>query len=328
MGVRQELLGEFLDVIKRGFQQTPPAVQGKIPQGYTLDSYKDAVNLGLFDNGAPPDEVLEMMRQNGTVGKMDGLQYSDGTSDIDRIRSGMNERVGEMNNFNGGEFQDIFPRYQNNFQFEGDVPTRFRVKKDPTHTGANPYRTDADFNYDTSQILKEPGYNDVSGINVEKANMYGNGDFMDAEGLLGKQPQYVRANEIPVDDYMMDPSLKIRQAMRDGNIDVLDNTNGELGTGGSWYDGKDNVKNLTDINIDSLISPGLSIEDVSKSRELSSKMLSQQGTQLQANKLIKQYQDKIDALGPRTIDNVAEIRELNSKIMTQEGKLFNAKNGS
>lgn len=249
MSSRLKLMGEFLDVLKKGFQQTPPAVQGQIPKGYTLDSYNDAVKLGLFDNGAQPDEVLEMMRQNGTIGKTDGLQYSDGTSDIDRIRSGINERVGEMNNFQGGEFQDIFPRYQNNFQFEGDVPTRFRVKKDPTHTEGNPYRTDADFNYDTSQILKEPGYNDVSGINVEKANMYGNGDFMDSQGLLDKQSQYVRTNEIPMDDYMMDPSLNIRRGMRDGSIDVLDNVDGELGTGGSWYDGKDNVKNLTEIEI-------------------------------------------------------------------------------
>ena len=97
-------MGEFLDIIKRGFQETPPAVQGQIPQGYTLDSYNDAVKLGLFDNGAPPDEVLEMMRQNGTVGKMDGLQYSDGTSDIDRIRSGINERVGDMNKLNEPDF--------------------------------------------------------------------------------------------------------------------------------------------------------------------------------------------------------------------------------
>jgi hypothetical protein len=94
----------LLDLIKNGMKQSPPAVHGQIPKGFTLDSYREAVQLGLFDNGAPPEEVLEMMRQYGTVGKMDGLQYHDGTSDIDRMRSGINERVGEMNKLNEPDF--------------------------------------------------------------------------------------------------------------------------------------------------------------------------------------------------------------------------------
>ena len=123
-----KLMGEFLDAIKGGFKQKPPAVRGDIPEGYTLESYQEAVELGLFDNGAPPSEVLEMMRQNGTVGKLDGLQYSDGTSDIGRRRSTINEIVDEKNNLDKGSFQDLFPRYQENFQFHGCNPSSFRVK--------------------------------------------------------------------------------------------------------------------------------------------------------------------------------------------------------
>ena len=243
MSSRLKLMGEFLDVLKKGFQQTPPAVQGQIPKGYTLDSYNDAIKLGLFDNGAQPDEVLEMMRQNGTVGKMDGLQYSDGTSDIDRRRSAINEIVDGKNKFEGGAFQDIFPRYQDNYQFVDGKPPTFRVRKDPTG-----YRTDADGTFRDIDLMQlDPVKYDKP--DVTRMNMYGNGDFMDTQGLLNKQSQYVRANEFPKDDYIMDPSLKIRQGMRDGNIDVLDNVDGELGTGGSWYDGKNNVKNLTEIEI-------------------------------------------------------------------------------
>ena len=251
---RLKLMGEFLDLIKGGFKQTPPAVRGKIPEGYTLESYQDAVQLGLFDNGAPPSEVLEMMRQNGTVGKLDGLQYSDGTSDIGRRRSAINEIVNGKNNLEQGSFTDLFPRYQDNFQFNNGIPSSFRVRKDP-----GGYRSDADMNYRDRELMQIPinksEYNNDGIIkpDVAKMNMYGNGDFMDAssgsQGLLGKQPQYVRGNEFPKDDYIMDPSLKIRQAMRDGDIDVLDNVDGELATFGRWYDGKGDIKNLTDINI-------------------------------------------------------------------------------
>ena len=48
MSSRLKLMGEFLDVLKKGFQQTPPAVQGQIPKGYTLDSYNDAIKLGCL----------------------------------------------------------------------------------------------------------------------------------------------------------------------------------------------------------------------------------------------------------------------------------------
>tara|TARA_B100000767_G_scaffold89338_1_gene85858 strand:- start:475 stop:1311 length:837 start_codon:yes stop_codon:yes gene_type:complete len=250
---RLKLMGEFLDAIKSGFKQTPPAVQGKIPQGFTLESYEEAVKLGLFDNGAPPSEVLEMMRQNGTVGRIDSLQYSDGTSYIDRLRAGRNEKVNGMNNMEQDSFTDIFPRYQDNFQFNNGIPSNFRVRKDP-----DGFRSDAAMNYRDRELMQIPinksEYN--GGMNkpdVARMNMYGNGDFMDAssgsQGLLGKQPQYVRGNEFPNDEYIMDPALKIRQAMRDGNIDVLDNVDGQLAGAGRWYDGKDDVKNLMDINI-------------------------------------------------------------------------------
>jgi len=231
-------MGEFLDVIKRGFQETPPAVQGQIPQGYTLDSYNDAVKLGLFDNGAPPDEVLEMMRQNGTVGKMDGLQYSDGTSDIDRRRSAINEIVDGKNKFEGGAFQDTFPRYQDNFQFVDGQPPQFRVRKDPAG-----YRTDADGTFrDIDLMQMEPKKYDKP--DVARMNMYGNGDFMNTDGLInpgkfnGGQPEYIMGNEFPNDDYIMDPMLKIRKAIEDGKLGASENADGQLAGRRDWYENK------------------------------------------------------------------------------------------
>jgi hypothetical protein len=231
-------LDDFIRLLKEGFQQTPPAVHGKIPQGFTLESYREAAQLGLFDNGATPDEVLEMMRQNGTIGKLEGLKYSDGTSDIDRRRSAINEIVNSKNKFEGGAFQDIFPRYQENFQFTDGQPSNFRVRKDPAG-----YRTDADGTYrDIDLMQMEPAkYNKPD---VPRMNMYGNGDFMNTDGLIspnkinGGKPEYIMSNEFPNDEYIVDPSLKIRQAIDSGNLGASENVDGQLAGYRDWYENK------------------------------------------------------------------------------------------
>ena len=243
-------LDALLDLLKNGMKQSPPAVHGQIPKGFTLDSYQEAVQLGLFDNGAPPEEVLEMMRQNGTVGKLEGLQYSDGTSDIDRRRSAINEIVNSKNKFEGGAFQDIFPRYQENFQFTDGQPSNFRVRKDPAG-----YRTDADGTYrDIDLMQMEPAkYNKPD---VPRMNMYGNGDFMNTDGLIspnkinGGKPEYIMSNEFPNDEYIVDPSLKIRQAIDSGNLGASENVDGQLAGYRDWYENK--PWNTNEIYLDGL----------------------------------------------------------------------------
>jgi hypothetical protein len=244
-------LDALLDLLKNGMKQSPPAVHGQIPKGFTLDSYREAVQLGLFDNGAPPEEVLEMMRQNGTVGKLEGLQYSDGTSDIDRRRSAINEIVDERNNLDKGSFTDLFPRYQENFQFHGGNPSSFRVKRSPN----GQFQSDAGFNY------PETGYDDglneiLGGYDVPRMNMYGNGDFMNTDGLIspnkinGGQPEYIMPNEFPNDDYIVDPSLKIRQAIDSGDLGASENLQGQLSGDPDWYSNK--PWNTNEIYLDGL----------------------------------------------------------------------------
>ena len=226
-------LDDFVRLLKEGFQQTPPAVHGQIPKGFSLESYREAAQLGLFDNGASPDEVLEMMRQNGTVGKMDGLQYSDGTSDIDRRRSAINEIVDGKNRFKDGAFQDIFPRYQENFQFsgkpkgpygEGERPTSFRVRRD-----LGGYRSDAAMNYPDGDIVNHDK------PDVSRLNSYGNGEFIDSQGLLSDKPTYVRSNSYPNNDYLMAPKRKIDQGLKAGDMN-LKQMNGELyGSNEDWW---------------------------------------------------------------------------------------------
>ena len=261
-----KLMGEFLDAIKSGFKQKPPAVRGDIPEGYTLDSYQEAVELGLFDNGAPPSEVLEMMRQNGTVGKLDGLQYSDGTSDIGRRRSTINEIVGEKNKFEGGAFQDIFPRYQENFQFVNGQPSQFRVRKDPAG-----YRTDADGTFrDIDLMQMDPAKYDK--VDVPRMNMYGNGDFMNTDGLInpgkfnGGQPEYIIPNTFPNDDYIVDPSLRIRKAIEDGKLGASANEQGELAGFPDWYSNK--PSNTNSIYMDGLDDGKMDIEAWEELRRL------------------------------------------------------------
>jgi hypothetical protein len=202
MSSRMKLMGEFLDAIKGGFKQKPPAVRGDIPKGYTLDSYQEAVELGLFDNGAPPSEVLEMMRQNGTVGKLDGLQYHDGTSDISRMREGIQERVGDMNKVNEGTFMDVFPRdsmYRNQYE---DLP--YEIK--PTAKG---YKIDG---------RQAGSLRDYS--TIPRMNKYGNGEFIDADkGLLGK-PDYVRPYSET--EWPTDPSASMVDSIRQGKANVVE----------------------------------------------------------------------------------------------------------
>lgn len=258
---RLKLMGEFLDAIKSGFRQSPPAVRGKIPEGYTLESYQDAVQLGLFDNGAAPEEVLEMMRQNGTIGKLEGLKYSDNTSDIGRRRSTINEIVDEKNNLDKGSFLDLFPRYQENFQFHGGNPSSFRVKRAPN----GQYQSDAGFNY------PDTGYDDISTmsdkVDVPMMNMYGNGDFMNTDGLLrpdkinGGQPEYIIPNTFPNDDYIVDPSLRIRKAIEEGKLGASANEQGELAGFPDWYSNKPT-------NTNSIYMDGLDDMDIESWEEL------------------------------------------------------------
>lgn len=230
-------LNNLLDMIKRGMGQTPPAVYGDIPPGFTLDSYREAVQLGLFDNGASPSEVLEMMRQNGAIGKLEGLQYSDGTSDIDRRRAAIKEIVDNKNNLSDGTFLDTFPRYQENFQFIDGKPSNFRVRRDP-----DGYRSDAQGTYRERPLVQHEI--PKTRADVSLMNMYGNGDFMNTNGLLtpnkinGGKPEYIMSNEFPTGDYIVDPSLKIRRAIESGELGASENVDGQLAGFRDWYENK------------------------------------------------------------------------------------------
>ena len=242
-------LESFIDLLKNGMKQSPPAVHGQIPQGFTLESYQEAVRLGLFDNGAPPSEVLEMMRQNGAIGRLEGLQYSDGTSDIDRRRSAINEIVDGRNKMDKGSFTDLFPRYQENFQFHGGNPSNFRVKRSPD----GQFQSDAGFNYPENGY--DDGLNQILGdYDVPRMNMYGNGDFMNTDGLIspnkinGGQPEYIMSNEFPKDDYIVDPMAKITRAINEGKLGASENADGQLAGGREWYSNKPH--NTNDLYLD------------------------------------------------------------------------------
>lgn len=161
-------------------------------------------------------------------------------AEIDELNR-VNQQAGEMaydiegmNNLKDGTFYDIFPRYQENFQFsgkrrgpygEGEVPSNFRVKRD-----LDGYRSDAAMNYPDGDIVndKRP--------DVARLNSYGNGEFVDSQGLLGGEvPTYVRSNGFPNDDYLMAPKRKIEQALKDKEM-KLKQMNGELfGSNEDWW---------------------------------------------------------------------------------------------
>jgi hypothetical protein len=71
---------------------------------------------------------------------------------------------------------------------------------------------------------------------VARMNSYGNGEFIDSQGLLGgDKPTYVRGNGFPNNDYLMSPKMKIEQGLKNGDMN-LKQMNGELyGSNEDWW---------------------------------------------------------------------------------------------
>ena len=152
---------------------------------------------------------------------------------VNQQASEMAYDIDGMNNLKDGTFLDTFPRYQENFQFTNGIPSNFRVKRD-----LGGYRSDAAMNYPDGDIVKH------NKPDVARMNMYGNGDFMNTDGLIspnkinGGQPEYIMGNEFPKDDYVMDPKMKIRKAIESGNLGASENADGQLAGRRDWYENK------------------------------------------------------------------------------------------
>ena len=152
---------------------------------------------------------------------------------VNQQASEMAYDIDGMNNLKDGTFLDTFPRYQENFQFTNGIPSNFRVKRD-----LGGYRSDAAMNYPDGDIVKH------NKPDVARMNMYGNGDFMNTDGLIspnkinGGQPEYIMGNEFPKDDYIMDPKMKIRKAIESGNLGASENADGQLAGRRDWYENK------------------------------------------------------------------------------------------
>ena len=190
--------------------------------------------------------------RRGGRGPENVKQYSkaevDEMNKVNQQASEMAYDIDGMNNLKDGTFLDTFPRYQENFQFKGRVPSNFRVRKDP-----GGYRTDANMSYRDKPLSQFPiPKNDKP--DVARMNNYGNGDFMNTDGLIspnkfnGGRAEYITGNEFPNDDYIMDPKLKIRQAMESGELDHSYNMDGERAGAIDWYENKPN--NYNDIYLD------------------------------------------------------------------------------
>ena len=157
---------------------------------------------------------------------------------VNQQASEMAYDIDGMNNLKDGTFLDTFPRYQENFQFNGRVPSNFRVRKDP-----GGYRTDANMSYRDKELMQFP-IPKSDKPDVARMNNYGNGDFMNTDGLIspnkinGGQPEYIMGNEFPKDEYIMDPKLKIRQAIESGNLGASENADGQLAGRRDWYENK------------------------------------------------------------------------------------------
>ena len=165
-------------------------------------------------------------------------------AEIDEMNR-VNQQAGDMaydidgmNNLSDGTFLDIFPRYQENFQFsgkrkgpygEGEYPSNFRVRRDP-----DGYRSDAAMTYREKPLMQHdiPKYDKPD---VARLNSYGNGEFIDSQGLLSDKPTYVRSNSYPNDEYLMAPKRKIDQSLKAGDMN-LKQMNGELfGSNEDWW---------------------------------------------------------------------------------------------
>ena len=160
-----------------------------------------------------------------------------------------NQNVDQMNRMPKGHFTDLFPRYQDNFQFHGKngmVPSEFRVSKQP-----DGYHTDANMHYGDAYITDD--MRPINEVDVPRMNMYGNGDFMNTDGLMRKdgllgRPEYIMGNEFPQDDYIVDPMRKITQSIDNGTLDASSNMDGQLAGTPEWYSNK--PTNTNDIYLD------------------------------------------------------------------------------
>ena len=174
-------------------------------------------------------------------------------AEIDEMNR-VNQQAGDMaydidgmNNLSDGTFLDIFPRYQENFQFsgkrkgpygEGEYPSNFRVKRD-----LDGYRSDAAMNYPDTGYDEFPS-NVEGSVDVPRMNMYGNGDFMNTDGLIspnkinGGKPEYIMSNEFPNDDYIVDPMRKITRAIDEGELGASSNMDGQLSGDPEWFSNK------------------------------------------------------------------------------------------
>ena len=206
-----------------------------------IDRKKVSKLVQLFESGK--NQPLWSGGRRGGRGPENVKTYSQAEVDemnrVNQQASEMAYDIEGMNKFEGGAFQDTFPRYQENFQFrgkrrgpngEGEVPTTFKVRKDPAG-----YRTTANGTFRDIELM-QPDVTKYDTPDVARMNSYGNGEFIDSQGLLGgDKPTYVRGNGFPNNDYLMSPKMKIEQGLKNGDMN-LKQMNGELyGSNEDWW---------------------------------------------------------------------------------------------
>ena len=165
-------------------------------------------------------------------------------AEIDEMNR-VNQQAGDMaydidgmNKLDKDSFLNLFPRYQENFQFHNGNPSNFRVKRD-----LDGYRSDAAMNYPDTGYDEFPS-NVEGSVDVPRMNMYGNGDFMNTDGLIspnkinGGKPEYIMSNEFPNDDYIVDPMRKITRAIDEGELGASSNMDGQLSGDPEWFSNK------------------------------------------------------------------------------------------
>ena len=167
-------------------------------------------------------------------------------AEIDEMNR-VNQQAGDMaydidgmNTLDKDSFLDLFPRYQENFQFSGGNPSSFRVRKDP-----DGYRSDAAMNYpETGYDSRAEDIVPYDKPDVARMNMYGNGDFMNTDGLIspnkinGGKPEYIMSNEFPNHEYIVDPMSKITRSINEGELGASSNMDGQLSGDPEWFSNK------------------------------------------------------------------------------------------
>ena len=196
----------------------------------------------MFESGK--NQPLWSGGRRGGRGPENVKQYSQAEVDemnrVNQQASEMAYDIDGMNKLDQDSFLDLFPRYQDNFQFHGGNPSSFRVRKDP-----DGYRSDAAMNYpETGYDSRAEDIIPYDKPDVARMNMYGNGDFMNTDGLIspnkinGGQPEYIMSNEFPNDEYIVDPMRKITRAINEGKLGASENADGQLAGRRDWYDNK------------------------------------------------------------------------------------------